>query len=63
MRAEMRAEMRALPILALAALLLAGCGQKGPRYLPADAATASDEMNDAATAPANAAPEAPDDES
>ncbi|WP_242458008.1 lipoprotein [Halomonas sp. YLGW01] len=59
----MRTEMRALPTLALAALLLAGCGQKGPLYLPADRAT-----NDAAVSPGgetrdDAAPDAPEDES
>jgi predicted small lipoprotein YifL len=33
----MKTEMRALTIIALAtALLLAGCGQKGPLYMPAD---------------------------
>nr|WP_168015696.1 lipoprotein [Halomonas salinarum] len=61
--------MRALTIIALAALMLAGCGQKGPLYLPADsegdnAAAVSDQQsndmsNDANnragdTAPANA---------
>ncbi len=74
----MKAEMRALPIIALVALLLAGCGQKGPLYLPADrqadsAAVERHERRDAASndandqageiAPAAAAPDAPEDES
>nr|WP_136254852.1 lipoprotein [Halomonas niordiana] len=60
--------MRTLTIIALAALMLAGCGQKGPLYLPADsegdnAAVSDQQSNDMGddannragdTAPANA---------
>ncbi|UYF99808.1 MULTISPECIES: LPS translocon maturation chaperone LptM [unclassified Halomonas] len=36
--------MKALVLIALVALLLAGCGQKGPLYLPDDnAQTAAEE--------------------
>lgn len=31
--------MKALAAIALMALLMAGCGQKGPLYLPDDTAT------------------------
>ncbi|MGB8713519.1 MAG: lipoprotein [Onishia taeanensis] len=70
----MKAEMRALTMIALAALLLAGCGQKGPLYMPADSQgenaamvseTASDDTNDQTgeSTPVDAAPDAPEDES
>ncbi|MDI4636555.1 MULTISPECIES: lipoprotein [Halomonadaceae] len=32
----MKVVTRTLPMIVLAALLLAGCGQKGPLYMPAD---------------------------
>jgi len=78
MRAKMRAKMRALTMIALAALLLAGCGQRGPLYMPADSQgdnaavvnekaseTASDDTNDQTgeSTPVDAAPDAPEDES
>lgn len=64
----MKGEMRALTIIALAAtLLLAGCGQKGPLYMPGEnAAMVSEKPSKTAngeSTPADTAPDAPEDES
>lgn len=65
----MKGEIRALTIIALAAtLLLAGCGQKGPLYMPTDsqgdnAAMVSEKPSKTAngeSTPADTAPDAPD---